>query len=145
MIEPAAGVRDGDVLPVAPQLIASRHHVLAILLATRIRVLRCGDKADGVAVSRCVHLAKRVRAAADANCACRRRPAAACPKPRADPRARAPDAGDFSDRRDAAEQLVVVCDFLDALGTHASAAQHVGEERTDVGETLRTAERDNED
>jgi hypothetical protein len=53
--------------------------------------------------------------------------------------------GDLSDRRDAAEQLVMVCNLLDALGAHASPAEHVGEEWTDIGRTLRTAERDNED
>jgi len=55
------------------------------------------------------------------------------------------DAGDFGNRRDAAKQLVVVGDLLDALGTHASAAQHIGEERTNVGEALRTAERHDQD
>ncbi len=53
--------------------------------------------------------------------------------------------GDFSDWRDAAEQLVMVCHLLDTLEAHASAPQHVGEEGTDIGETLRPAERDNED
>ena len=52
---------------------------------------------------------------------------------------------ELGDRRDAAEQLVVVRDFLDALGRHAPAAQHVGEERPDVVGTLRAAERDDQD
>jgi hypothetical protein len=144
MIEPAAGVRDGHILPVTPQLVASRHHVLAILLATRIRMLRGGDEADSVAVSRCVHLAKRVgqqrMPVAHAHVygqrvSQRRQPilqTASLPS------------GHVSDRRHTAEQLVVMRDFLDAFRADAPAAKHVGEEGTNVGEPLWTPERHDE-
>src|SRR5262245_35376673 len=52
---------------------------------------------------------------------------------------------DFRDRRDAAEELVVVRDLFDTLGTDPAAAQHGGQERTNVGETLWAAERHDED
>ena len=48
------------------------------------------------------------------------------------------------DGRDAAETLVVMGDFLDALGTDAAASQHIGEKRAHVGRTQRSAERDQE-
>ena len=51
---------------------------------------------------------------------------------------------DGCDRRHAAEELVVVRDFLDALRADAPAAQHVREKRADVVEALRSAERDDE-
>ena len=51
----------------------------------------------------------------------------------------------LGDRRDAAEQLVVMRDFFDALRRHASSAQDVGQERTDVVEPLGAAEGDDED
>src|SRR5690349_18033293 len=60
MIEPAPGVRDADILSIPSQLIASRHHVLAILLAARIRVLRCSDEPDRMAMTGGVHFAKCV-------------------------------------------------------------------------------------
>ena len=48
------------------------------------------------------------------------------------------------ERRDAVKQLVVMRDLLDALGCGRPSAQHVREERSDVAEALRSAERDQE-
>ena len=68
--------------------------------------------------------------------------------PEAASRSRSPSrlpSRDLGDRRDAAEELVVVGHFLDPLGADAPAAQHVGQKRADVVEPLRTAERDDQD
>ena len=51
----------------------------------------------------------------------------------------------LGDGRDAVEQLVMMGNFFDALRAHAPAAQHVGEERTDVVASLRAAEGDEQD
>ena len=48
------------------------------------------------------------------------------------------------DRRDAAEELVVVRHFLDSLRRDAAAAQDVGQERPHVGGALRPAERNHQ-
>ena len=52
--------------------------------------------------------------------------------------------GDRRDRRDAAEELVVVRDRLDPLRRNAARPQHVLQERPDVVGALRPAEGDEE-
>ena len=47
---------------------------------------------------------------------------------------------DVRDGRDAFEQLVMMRDLFDALRWDAATAQHVGKERTNVVDSLRTAE-----
>ena len=50
----------------------------------------------------------------------------------------------LGDWRHAAEELVVVSDFFDALRADAPAAQNIREKRADVVEPLRSTERDDE-
>ena len=54
-------------------------------------------------------------------------------------------AGQLGNRRDTAEELVVMCNFLDALRRHAPPAQDVGQEWADVVEPLGATEGDYED
>ena len=54
-------------------------------------------------------------------------------------------ARELGDGRDAVEQLVMMGNLFDAFGAHAPAAQHVGEEWTDVVASLRAAEGDEQD
>ena len=54
-------------------------------------------------------------------------------------------AGQVGDWRDAAEELVVMGNFFDALWRHASAAQDISQEWADVVEPLGAAEGDEED
>ena len=107
--------------------------VLAVLQAARIAALRGGEHADRAADAGARHRRQRVGeermpvAHADVH---RQRHAA---RRAALSRARAPAARQLGQRRDAAEPLVVVRDFLDPLGRDPAAAQHVREKRPHVG------------
>ena len=121
---------------------ASVAHVLLVLKAARIAAMSGGDEADGAADARARHLGQRVGeermpvAHPDVD----RQRRAAFPEPLAAAlRPAPPSAGEW---RHAPEQLVVMCDFFDALGRNATPAQDVREERSDVSWSLGAAERD---
>src|SRR5262245_10904274 len=50
--------------------------------------------------------------------------------------------GQLGEGRDAAKDLVVMSDFLDALRRYGSSAQHVGQEGTDIRRSARSSEGD---
>ena len=110
---------------------------------TRVAALGRRQDADRAAHAGARHLLERVGQETDASCASRRGRAAAG-------RARAARASSaarlrqrqLGERRHAAEQLVVVRDFVDPFGAHAPAAQHVLEKRPHIVGPLRPAERD---
>ena len=143
VVVPVADIGDVDVWqPLLAQRRASVAHVLLVLKAARIAAMSGGDQADGAADSRARHLGQRVgeerMPVAHPDVDRQRRPA--LPQPLPQPFGlRLRQAGEW---RHAAEQLVVMCDFFDALGRNASPAQDVREERSDVSWTLGAAERD---
>ena len=103
-----------------------------------------GDDADGAADAGARHLGKRVgeerMPVAHPDVDRQRRAGARQPLAQALGLAHR----QLGDRRDAAEELVVMRDFFDPLGRDAAAAQHVLEKRPDVGRPLRAAERDHQ-
>ena len=144
MIEPAPDKRHLDIVTIASQFDACSRNVLAILLTTRIGVLRRRNETDGPTQTSCAQFTQRVRqqwmpvAHSDVD---RKRMTGGseailqtCGLLTCDPR----------DGRHAAEELVVVSDLLDALWAHAPAAQDVREKRADVVEPLRSTERNDE-
>ncbi len=145
MVEPALDKGHIDMAACLAKLLLGGGDVLAILLAARIGVVRRGDESNRVPNAVRVHLLERVGqqwmpvAHADVD---RQR------APRGN-EARAKSVGlparQLGDRRDAIEQLVMMRDLFNAFGTDAAAAEHVGEEWTDVVASLRAAEGDQQD
>ena len=72
MIEPASDERHLDIVAIASQLGTRGSNVLAILLATRIRMLRGGDEADRSTQTRGAQIVAAYPEGAGASCASRR-------------------------------------------------------------------------
>src|SRR5688572_15417770 len=107
-------------------------------------MLRRGDEPDRAAHARGAHLPQRIGQEgmpvphADEN---RQRITGGCEPCRKTVRLPPRQLGNW---RYAVEELVVMCHVFDAFRRHATAAQHVCQKRTDVLQTLRPAERDDE-
>ena len=140
MIEPASDERHLDIVAIASQLGACGSNVLAILLATRIRMLRRRDEAYRSTQTRGAQIAQRIR---------KERVPVAHPdvhrkwmtrRCQAILQARRLMTSDGCDWRHAAEELVVASDLFDTLRADAPAAENIREKRADVIEPLRSTE-----
>ena len=143
---PVIDVRDLDVAHSASDRFRARvEDVLPVLRAARIRTLGRADEPDGPLHSGVGHLRERIGQ--------QRMPVAHANENRKLEPGRGQSCAEairlphrnFGERRHASEMLVVTDNFLDPLLRYAATTQHIREERTDVGQTLRTAERNHKD
>ena len=145
MVEPAGNVGDVDV---ATRLSAERRagsrHVLAVLLAAGVAVVRRRDESDRTPCTCAPHLLERVveqRVPVAHPDEDRQRPAGGL---EALLKAFGLAFRELGDGRHSAEHLVVMRDLFDPFRTDAPAAQHALQKRAYVGKTIGSTKRDNE-
>ena len=138
---PVVHVGDLDVRqPALAEPGARRDDVLAVLQTSGVAAVSGGDEPDGAANAMPRHIGQRVLEKrmpvthSDVHGQHRSGTPQSLPQPLGLPHSQ------HRQRRDAAEQLVVVGDFLDAFGSHTAAAEHVGEKRPDIGGAVGPAE-----